>query len=295
MNSLVLMQIEKYFLRNDGYKKIRKAVFPVAGFGTRFPPATKAMPKELLPIVDKPLIQYAAEEAIAAGIDTLIFVTGRNKRAIEDHFDANNELEIMLRAKGKDAQADKVRNIIPEGVECILVRQAEQLGLGHAVLIAERAVGGDPFAVLLADDFLTDYEPGVTADLAQAFASTGKSQLSVMEVDGPDISKYGVVVPNGAGAGIAGLVEKPDADDAPSNLASIRRYVLAPDIFDTLRGLNVGSGGEIQLADAINIHAQRGSVETDRLNGQRFDSVSVDGFMRASANEYEQRLAVKYV
>ena len=176
--------------------KIRKAVFPVAGFGTRFLPATKAMPKELLPIVDKPLIQYAVEEAIAAGIDTLIFVTGRNKRAIEDHFDANNELETMLRAKGKNAQADMVRNIIPEGVECIFVRQAEQLGLGHAVLCAERAVGGDPLAVLLADDFLTDYEPGVTADLAQAFASTGKSQLSVMAVDGPDISRYGVVVPS---------------------------------------------------------------------------------------------------
>jgi len=272
--------------------KLRKAVFPVAGFGTRFLPATKAMPKELLPVVDKPLIQYAAEEAIAAGIDTLIFVTGRNKRAIEDHFDANNELETMLRAKGKDAQADMVRNIIPKGVECIFMRQAEQLGLGHAVLCAERAVGGDPFAVLLADDFLTDYEPGVTADLAQAFTSSGKSQLSVMEVDGPDISKYGVVVPNGAGAGIAGLIEKPDAHDAPSNLASIGRYVLTPDIFDTLRGLKVGSGGEIQLADAINIHAQQGSVETVRLNGRRFDCGSVDGFMQASAHVYEQRLVV---
>ena len=161
--------------------KIEKAVFPVAGYGTRFLPATKAMPKELLPIVDKPLIQYAAEEAIAAGIDTLIIVAGRNKRAIEDHFDANNELETLLRAKGKDAQADMVRNnIIPEGVECIFVRQAEQLGLGHAVLCAERAVGGDPFAVLLADDFLADHEPGVTADLSQAFARSGKSQLSVM-------------------------------------------------------------------------------------------------------------------
>ena len=217
---------------------LRKAVFPVAGFGTRFLPATKAMPEELLPIVDKPLIQYAAEEAIAAGIDTLIFVTGRNKRAIEDHFDANNELETMLRAKGKDAQADMVRNIIPAGVECIFVRQAEQLGLGHAVLCAERAVGGDPFAVLLADDFLTDYEPGVTADLAQAFTSTVKSQLSVMEVDGPDI-------------------------------------------FETLRGLKAGSDGEIQLADAINIHARQGSVETVRLNGRRFDCGSVDGFLNA--------------
>jgi len=269
--------------------KIRKAVFPVAGFGTRFLPATKAMPKELLPIVDKPLIQYAAEEAIAAGIDTLIFVTGRNKRAIEDHFDANNELETILRAKGKDAQAAMVRNIIPAGVECIFVRQNEQLGLGHAVLCAERAVGGDPFAVLLADDFLTDYEPGVTADLAQAFASSGKAQLSVMEVDGPDISKYGVVVLNRSGAGIVGLVEKPDAHDAPSNLASIGRYVLTPDIFETLRGLSVGSGGEIQLADAINTHAQQGSVETVRLNGRRFDCGSMRGFMAASIHEFENR------
>ena len=270
-------------------KTIKKAVFPVAGFGTRFLPATKAMPKELLPIVDKPLIQYAAEEAIAAGIDTLIFVTGRNKRAIEDHFDANNELETMLRAKGKDAQADMVRNIIPAGVECIFVRQAEQLGLGHAVLCAERAVSGDPFAVLLADDFLTDYEPGVTADLAQAFARSGKSQLSVMEVDGPDISKYGVVVPNGSVASIAGLVEKPDADDAPSNLASIGRYVLTPDIFQTLRGLEAGTGGEIQLADAINIHAQQGSFEAVYLNGLRFDCGSVHGFIAAINHEFENR------
>ena len=270
-------------------RKIRKAVFPVAGFGTRFLPATKAMPKELLPIVDKPLIQYAAEEAIAAGIDTLIFITGRNKRAIEDHFDVNLELETMLRAKGKDAQADMVRNIIPEEVECIFVRQAEQLGLGHAVLCAERAVGSDPFTVLLADDFLTDYESGVTADLVQAFASSGKSQLSVMEVAGPEISKYGVVVPDGAGAGIAGLVEKPDTIDAPSNLASIGRYVLTPDIFDTLRGLNAGSGGEIQLADAINTHAQQGSVETVRLHGRRFDCGSVEGFIQASNHEFKRR------
>jgi UTP--glucose-1-phosphate uridylyltransferase len=270
--------------------KISKAVFPVAGFGSRFLPATKAMPKELLPIVDKPLIQYAAEEAITAGIDTLIFVTGRNKRAIEDHFDANNELETMLRAKGKEAQADMVRNIIPKGVQCIFVRQAEQLGLGHAVLCAERAVGGSPFAVLLADDFLTDYEPSVTADLVQAFGCSGKSQLSVMEVNGPDISKYGVVVPNESCAGIAGLVEKPDASDAPSKLASIGRYVLTPDIFQTLRGLSAGSDGEIQLADAINIHAQQGSVETVRLNGRRFDCGSVEGFMQASFCEYQKRM-----
>ncbi len=263
-------------------KKIRKAVFPVAGYGTRFLPATKAMPKELLPIVDKPLIQYAAEEAIAAGIDTLIFVTGRNKRAIEDHFDSNSELENMLRAKGKDAQADMVRNIIPVGVECLFVRQAEQLGLGHAVLCAERAVGDEPFAVLLADDFLTDYEPGVTSDLVHAFENSGKSQISVMEVNGPDISKYGVIVPNRQGIGVAGLVEKPDVDNAPSNLASIGRYVLTPNIFEILSGLSSGSGGEIQLADAIDIQAKSGSVGSIRINGRRFDCGSVDEFINAS-------------
>ena len=267
-------------------REIRKAVFPVAGFGTRFLPATKAMPKELLPIVDKPLIQYAAEEAIAAGIDTLIFVTGRNKRAIEDHFDANSELETMLRAKDKDEQADMVRNIIPKGVGCIFVRQAEQLGLGHAVLCAERAVSGEPFAVLLADDFLTDYEPGVTLDLVRSFEKSGKSQLSVMEVNGPDISKYGVVVPSGSGSGIVGLVEKPNADIAPSNLASIGRYVLTPDIFETLRSLGAGSSGEIQLADAINTQAHEGLVETVYLNGCRFDCGSVEGFVAATNHAY---------
>ncbi|WP_341247509.1 UTP--glucose-1-phosphate uridylyltransferase GalU [Nereida ignava] len=269
--------------------KLRKAVFPVAGFGTRFLPATKAMPKELLPIVDKPLIQYAAEEAIAAGIDTLIFVTGRNKRAIEDHFDNNQELELALRAKGKDEQADMVRRILPEGVECIFMRQPEQLGLGHAVLCAERAVGSDPFAVLLADDFLTGSDHGVTADLARAFKITGKSQLSVMEVNGPDISKYGVVVPGDTQGAIAGLVEKPDAASAPSNLASIGRYVLTPDIFDILRTQPPGAGGEIQLADAINTQAVSGAVDGVKLNGRRFDCGSVQGYLDAIITVASQR------
>ena len=270
--------------------KIKKAVFPVAGFGTRFLPATKAMPKELLPIVDKPLIQYAVEEAIAAGIDTLIFVTGRNKRAIEDHFDVNKELELALRSKGKNEQADMVRNIVPPHVECIFVRQAEQLGLGHAVLCAERAVAGDPFAVLLADDFLTDYAPGVTADLVCAFEKTGNSQLSVMPVDEANISQYGVLIPSADGNGIIGVVEKPRKDEAPSNLASIGRYILTPAIFDTLRTLPAGSGGEIQLADALNLHAQDGLLEAIRLKGIRFDCGSIDGFMSASAHEYAKRL-----
>jgi len=262
--------------------RLRKAVFPVAGFGTRFLPATKAMPKELLPIVDKPLIQYAAEEAIAAGIDTLIFVTGRNKRAIEDHFDNNQELEMALRAKGKHEQADMVKNILPEGIECIFVRQSEQLGLGHAVLCAERVVGDEPFAVLLADDFLTIGEGGgVTSDLVRAFGATGRTQLSVMEVDGPDISKYGVVVPGSVPGSVAGLVEKPSAEDAPSNMASIGRYVLTPDIFDVLRTQPVGAGGEVQLADAINAQAANGAVEAVTLRGRRFDCGSVQGYLDA--------------
>ena len=271
-------------------RKVKKAVFPVAGFGTRFLPATKAMPKELLPIVDKPLIQYAVEEAIAAGIDTLIFVTGRNKRAIEDHFDVNKELELILRSSGKGVQADMVHNILPPHVECIFVRQAEQLGLGHAVLCAERAVAGEPFAVLLADDFLTDYTAGVTADLVGAFEKTGNSQISVMPVDEAYISQYGVIVPSADGGGVAGLVEKPKQDEAPSNLASIGRYILTSDIFDLLRSLPVGSGGEIQLADALDLHAQDGLLEAIRLKGVRFDCGSVDGFMSASAHEYSKRL-----
>lgn len=272
-------------------KKIRKAVFPVAGFGTRFLPATKAMPKELLPIVDKPLIQYAVEEAIAAGIETLIFVTGRNKRAIEDHFDANQELEFALRAKGKHEQAEMVRNILPTNVECMFVRQPEQLGLGHAVLCAERAVAGEPFAVLLADDFLTDYATGVMADLIAAFEQSGKSQLSVMEVNGPEISKYGVINQSGDGA-VIGLVEKPNFQDAPSNLASIGRYVLSPAIFDALRDLPSGAGNEIQLADAIHILAGVGSVDVVTFDGLRFDCGCVDGFMMAAAYEYRKRKAI---
>ena len=262
-------------------KKLRKAIFPVAGFGTRFLPATKAMPKELLPIIDKPLIQYAAEEAIAAGLDTLIFITGRNKRAIEDHFDGNNELELALRAKGKNEMADIVKNILPEGIECIFVRQKEQLGLGHAVLCAERVVGNEPFALLLADDFLTYSGKGITSDLINGYEKTYKSQLSVMKVDGPEISKYGVIVPNNKTGLVAGLLEKPNFENAPSNLASIGRYVLTPDIFDILRNQPIGVGGEIQLADSINVQAENNRVETVLLNGKRFDCGNIQGYVEA--------------
>src|SRR6056297_1449580 len=250
---------------------IKTAVFPVAGLGTRFLPATKAMPKELLPIIDKPIIQYAAEEAVEAGINTLIFVTGRHKRAIEDHFDANLELEEALKASKKHDDLDMVRDIVPREVECIFVRQAEQLGLGHAVACAERAVSGEPFAVLLADDFIVQDGGNVTADLVSGYAASGKAQISVMQVDGPEIAQYGVVRPSGAAGGVAGLVEKPRPEAAPSNLASIGRYVLGPDIFDTLRALPPGVGGEIQLADAINTLAEAGRVDAVRLRGHRYD------------------------
>jgi len=261
--------------------KVRKAVFPVAGFGTRFLPATKAMPKELLPIIDKPLIQYAAEEAISAGIDTLIFITGRNKRAIEDHFDGNSDLELALRLKGKNKMAEMVKNILPEGIECVFVRQREQLGLGHAVLCAERVVGNEPFALLLADDFLTYDGKGIISDLVEGFENSGKTQLSVMKVNGPDISKYGVIVPDIETGLVAGLIEKPDFNNVPSNLASIGRYVLTPDIFDILRNQSIGVAGEIQLADSINTQANNNMVETVLLNGSRFDCGSVEGYINA--------------
>ena len=236
-------------------------------------------------MVDKPLIQYAVEEAVRAGIDTLIFVTGRNKRAIEDHFDANLELEAALRAKGKQEQADMVRNILPSGVECIFVRQAEQLGLGHAILCAERVVGNEPFAVLLADDFLTQQsassKSNVTENLKNAFEVSGQTQLSVMQVVGPDISKYGVIIKGDTPGAVAGVTEKPNFEEAPSDMASIGRYILTPDIFDVLRDLPAGSGGEIQLADAINIQAKQGRVNAVHSTALRFDCGSVDGFLAA--------------
>ena len=260
-------------------KEIRKAVFPVAGSGTRFLPATKAMPKELLTVVDKPLIQYAAEEAVLAGIDTLIFITGRNKRGVEDHFDNNKELEMALRLKGQHSKADMVRSILPKGVECIFVRQPEPLGLGHAVLCAERVIGDDPFAVLLADDLLVSQGKGMTSELVQAYCANGKSQLAVMEVEGSAISNYGVIETCPEKYQVAGLVEKPNIKDAPSNLASIGRYVLTPKIFDILRNQAPGSGGEIQLADAIDKVASMGEVEMVPLNGKRFDCGSMEGYV----------------
>lgn len=264
--------------------RITKAVFPVAGMGTRFLPATKAMPKELLPIIDKPIIQFAVEEAIAAGITELIFVTGRNKRAVGDHFDANLELEAMLVAKGKSDIRDVVRNIVPEGVACIFVRQPEPLGLGHAVLCAAPAVGDNPFAVLLADDFMQgDTLP--TAVMVNAFEKNPQNLLSVAEVPREDVSKYGILRSGATDANglisVEGLVEKPAPQDAPSNLASFGRYVFTSEVFSVLRTLKPGAGGEIQLADAIDQLARAGKVAAMTNPSRRYDCGSKFGYLTA--------------
>lgn len=257
---------------------VRKAVFPVAGAGTRFLPATKAMPKELLPIIDRPLIQYAVDEAVAAGITDLIFITGRTKRAIADHLDINPELDAMLRARGQADLAEMVNSVVPRGVNCIYIRQAAPLGLGHAVLCAEPAVGREPFAVLLADDLM--HGANATADLVARHDQTGGSVLGVMDVPATDAHKYGIVRP-GADGGVAGLVEKPAPGSEPSTLASIGRYVLEPEIFDILRHQPPGHGGEIQLADAINARAQQGRVSAEPLRGKRYDCGSKIGYLEA--------------
>ena len=264
--------------------RITKAVFPVAGLGTRFLPATKAMPKELLPIIDKPIIQYAVEEAVAAGITELIFVTGRNKRAVGDHFDANLELETQLVAKGKPEIRDMVRNIVPEGVACIFVRQPEPLGLGHAVLCAAPAVGDTPFAVLLADDLMQGATLPTTA-LVKAFARKPQTLLSVSEVAPGDVSNYGILHPGATGAdgliAVKGLVEKPPRDQAPSQLASFGRYVFTPEVFAVLRTLKPGAGGEIQLADAIDQLARAGKVAALTNPSRRYDCGSKFGYLTA--------------
>lgn len=263
---------------------IRKAVFPVAGFGTRFLPATKAMPKEMLPVVDKPLIQYAVEEAVAAGITDLIFVTGRNKRAIEDHFDAAPELERDLEEKGKHELLAMVRGVIPPQVTCMFIRQQAMLGLGHAVLTAAPAVGNEPFAVLLADD-LIDAETSVTKQLMDTAMTHGVSVLGVQEVPREDTSKYGIVATemlNGRTARVTHIVEKPKPADAPSTLAVVGRYVLEPAIFDHLRKTGRGAGNEIQLTDAIAALLRDREVYSHRYEGTRYDCGSKAGMFQAT-------------
>ena len=272
------------------HAKLRKAVFPVAGLGSRFLPATKASPKEMLPIVDKPLIQYAVEEAAAAGITEMIFVTGRHKRAIEDHFDKAYELEAELERNSKNGLLEMVRSVLPEGVQCIYIRQAEPLGLGHAVLCAQPVVGDNAFAVILADD-LMDSQPPAMARMAQIFSREGDSLLGVEEVPRDQTQNYGIVTierMDGDIARIHSIVEKPRPAEAPSTLAVIGRYVLTPRIFELLGKLTPGAGGEIQLTDAISQLLSHEPVRAVRLPGRRFDCGSKLGYLQATV-EYGVR------
>lgn len=265
-------------------KPIRKAVFPVAGLGTRFLPATKAMPKEMLPVVDKPLIQYAVEEAIAAGVTELIFVTGRNKRAIEDHFDRMPELEAELLAKQKNDLLEIVKNVIPAHVNCIYTRQASPLGLGHAVLCAAPIVGNEPFLVLLADD-LIDASPTVSLQMVEAAHQHNGSIIATQHVDAQDTSKYGIVSGKSIDARtmlIDGIIEKPAPEDAPSRCAVVGRYILEPEIFEHLRRTQPGVGGEIQLTDGIASLLKTKPVYSFEYEGTRYDCGSKAGFFKAT-------------
>jgi UTP--glucose-1-phosphate uridylyltransferase len=264
--------------------KITKAVFPVAGLGTRFLPATKASPKEMLPIVDKPLIQYAAEEAIAAGATELIFITGRNKRSIEDHFDNASELEASLEASGKTELLETLKAILPSHVSCIFIRQPKALGLGHAVLCAKPVVGDKPFSVILADD-LIDASPAATKQMAEVFARKQSSILGVEDVLPSETASYGIVdafeIEHNL-LKLKSIIEKPKPADAPSTLAVVGRYLLTPRIFECLEKVKPGKGGEIQLTDGIADLMRFEDVLAYRFAGKRFDCGSKLGFMKAN-------------
>ena len=264
---------------------IRKAVFPVAGLGTRFLPATKANPKEMLPVVDKPLIQYAVEEAVEAGITELIFVTSSSKRAIEDHFDKNYEMESELEKKGKHELLKILRSVVPDGVSCVYIRQPEALGLGHAVLCAKPVVGNEPFAVLLADDLIDGHGRGVVRQMVSIYGDYGCSVLGVEQVPPTETDKYGIVSTgedDGEIANIINIIEKPKPVQAPSNLAVVGRYLLTPRIFDYLERTGSGSGGEIQLTDAIAELLSEEKVLAYRFQGKRYDCGSKLGYLQAT-------------
>ena len=266
-------------------KRIRKAVFPVAGLGTRFLPATKSIPKEMLPIVDKPLIQYAVEEALEAGIDTLIFITSRKKHAISDHFDTAFELETKLAAAGKTDLLERVTGIVPDHISRVHVTQPEALGLGHAILCAESVVGDEPFAILLADDMIRNDGPGALAQMTAVYSETGASVIGVEEVPERLTSSYGIVGTRENGQGhleIATIVEKPQPAQAPSRLGVVGRYVLDPAIFGYLRDVQAGAGGEIQLTDGIAALLATNPVLALPLVGERFDCGSRHGFIKAT-------------
>jgi UTP--glucose-1-phosphate uridylyltransferase len=265
-------------------KKITKAVFPVAGFGTRFLPVTKASPKEMLPIVDKPLIQYAVEEAIEAGITDMIFITGRNKRAIEDHFDKAYELESELHIKNKTDLLQSIQNIVPSNINCIYIRQTEMLGLGHAVLCAKAVTQNEPFAVLLADE-LIDATPGALAQMVKIYEETANSILGVQEVEPSEVSAYGIIKPNdltSTNPQVIAVVEKPSINQAPSNLAIIGRYILTPQIMTILSNTKRGISGEIQLTDAIATLLKHEPIHAHKVNGIRYDCGSKLGYLKAT-------------
>jgi UTP--glucose-1-phosphate uridylyltransferase len=271
-------------------KRVTKAVFPAAGMGTRFLPATKANPKEMLPIVDKPLIQYAVEEAVSAGITDLIFIIGRTKRAIADHFDKAYELEVELEARGKLKALEELRNMLPSYVNCIYIRQAEALGLGHAVLCAEPAVNDEPFVVILADD-LIDAEPGVTKQMCDQYDYYQSSIVGVQTVDPSETGSYGIVACEPMSdrlSRVIKIVEKPKPAEAPSNLAVVGRYVLTPRIFNQLRHIERGAGGELQLTDGIAGLLKEQQVLAYAFEGKRYDCGSKVGYLEATV-EYAMK------
>ena len=270
---------------SDGQQRVRIAVFPVAGLGTRFLPATKTVPKEMLPIVDKPLIQYAVDEAIEAGCETLVFITNRYKHAVADYFDKAYELEQKLERAGKAEQLALVRNVLPEGVRAVFVTQAEALGLGHAVLCAKPVVGNEPFAVLLPDDLIWSRGDGALKQMADHAQRTGGSVIAVQDVPRAQTGSYGIVATDsfdGQAGRINQIVEKPKPADAPSNLAVVGRYILNPAIFDLLETTQQGAGGEIQLTDAIAQLLTSEQVDAFRFHGTRFDCGTHLGLIEAT-------------
>lgn len=275
--------------------KIKKAVFPVAGLGTRFLPATKALPKEMLPVVDKPLIQYAVEEALDAGIEQIIFVTGRGKTALEDHFDKSFELESILRAKNKDQDLKEIAGIVPETGTIIYTRQNEPLGLGHAIWCARDVVGDEPFAVLLADDLVKSEKP-VLSQMIQRFSRLRASMVAVMEVAPEETDKYGIISGKDIEDNVIqldGLIEKPNPSEAPSNLAIIGRYILTPEIFSILGQKKKGAGNEIQITDAMAILLKSQPIFGYRFEGRRFDCGSKAGFQMANVAFALDRVDIK--
>lgn len=272
---------------------IKKCLFPVAGYGTRFLPATKSMPKEMLPIVNKPLVQYGVEEAIEAGMTTCAMVTGRGKRSIADHFDISYELEHQIAGTGKEVYLESIRNVLDKGI-FTMVRQREMKGLGHAIHTGQSLIGNEPFGVLLSDDLCINDGPGVLAQMAQLYNQFRCSIVAIQEVPKDEVHKYGVIAGESLRDGIYRvdrMVEKPDPEDAPSNLAIIGRYILTPDIFQIIEETPPGANGEIQLTDALQTQATRGCVMAYKFQGRRFDCGSVPGFVEATNYVYENYYA----